>query len=90
MLSTHQPCQLLRHLTWDWGHPSPSVTARGAALPCKFLFLLTKLNESVFRDGAIEVHFGGVGMQCPWRGRTRVMERGLRYLGCEMEGDTHF
>ena len=52
--------------------------------------ILRKLNESIFRDGAIEVPFVGVGMQCPWRGRTRVMERGLRYLGCEMEGGTHF
>lgn len=35
MLSTPRPCQLLRHLTGDWGHPSPPVTDGGAALPCK-------------------------------------------------------
>lgn len=28
-------------------------------------------------------------MQGPWRGGTRVTERGLRYLGCEMEEGTH-
>lgn len=43
---------------------------------------LQKLNESVFRDGEIESPFGEWGCSVPGGG-TRVMERRLKYLGCE-------